>query len=108
MVDNTYVRAEAVVHYDFAELCRITAINDDFLLELVEHGVLEPQGRTQQEWRFTHEQLRLCRRALGLRRDLEVNVPGIGLTLQLLQELEQLRTKVAVLERACPGKHISE
>jgi chaperone modulatory protein CbpM len=103
VVDKAYILAEAVVHYDFAELCRITAINDDFLLELVAHGVLEPQGgRTPREWRFTHDQLRLCQRALGLRRDLDVNVPGIGLTLQLLRELEDLRRKVAVLERACP------
>ncbi|MGI9287940.1 MAG: chaperone modulator CbpM [Pseudomonadales bacterium] len=103
MIEKTYILAESVVNYNFAELCRITAINDDFLLELVEHGVLEPQGQTQQEWRFTQEQLRLCRRAQGLRRDLDINVPGIGLTLQLLQELEQLRRKVAVLERAWPG-----
>ena len=102
MADKAYILAEAVAHYNFTELCRITAVSDDFILELVAYGVLEPQGRTQQEWRFTHDQLRLCQRALGLQRDLNVNVPGIGLTLQLLQEIEQLRKKVTLLERACP------
>ncbi len=102
MADKAYILAEAVMYYDFTELCRITAVSDDFILELVAYGVLEPQGRTRQEWRFTHDQLRVCQRALGLQRDLDVNVPGIGLTLQLLQELEQLRKKVALLERACP------
>ncbi|HID72446.1 TPA: chaperone modulatory protein CbpM [Candidatus Micrarchaeota archaeon] len=103
MTEKTYIVAESVVHYDFDEMCRLTAVKGEFLLELVDHGVLEPHGQTQPEWRFTQEQLRLCRRALSLRRDLDVNVPGIGVTLQLLQEVEQLRKKVALLEQGWHG-----
>lgn len=103
MAEESCYHAEAVVHYDLEQLCRLTMINDDFLLELVAHGVLEPQGRSPQEWRFSDRQLRLCQRAKVLQRDLDVNVPGIGLTLQLLEELEQLRKKLAVLERDWAG-----
>jgi chaperone modulatory protein CbpM len=38
-------------------------------------------------------------RALRLQQDLEVNLPGIALTMNLLEELDELRSRIRVLER---------
>jgi len=44
-------------------------------------------------------QVRRARRAIRLSRDLDVNLPGVGLALELLDELEDLRVRVRALER---------
>ena len=60
--------------------------------------MLEPLGHTPADWRFNQEQLRLCKRACRLQRDLGLNAQGIGLSMQLLEEIERLRRQLALLE----------
>jgi chaperone modulatory protein CbpM len=43
------------------------------------------------EWRFSGAALRRARIALRLERDLGVNLPGVALALDLLEELQRLR-----------------
>jgi len=85
--------AEHVSYYDINELCKVSTVEKQFVVQLVEHGILDPKGREESEWQFAQTQLRMVRKAAALKRDLHVNVPGIGLILQLLEELEQLRSE---------------
>ena len=79
------------------DLCRMFAVEERHIVELVEEGVLGTQGAVsvvevdRTEWRFHGAQLRRARIALRLERDLGINVPGVALVLELLDELEQLR-----------------
>jgi chaperone modulatory protein CbpM len=80
-----------------ADLCRMFAVEERHIVELVEEGVLGAQGTMsvievdRTEWRFRGAELRRARIALRLERDLGINVPGVALVLELLEELEQLR-----------------
>ena len=56
------------------------------------------RGRDPARWRFHGVSIRRVRRAQRLERDLGVNTPGIALALELLEELEQLRSRVRHLE----------
>jgi chaperone modulatory protein CbpM len=79
------------------ELCRACDVHAEYIIELVEEGVLEPMGSEPRRWRFTGTEIRYTRVALRLQRDLGVNPPGIGVALQLLDEIEMLRARLREL-----------
>ena len=81
-----------------AELCRSCDLAEAQVMELVEHGVVEPQGSKPVHWRFRGTSIRRIRRAQRLERDLGVNTAGAALALDLLEELEELRTRLARFE----------
>ncbi len=87
------IRAEHITYYSVEELCQVSAVDRGFLAQLVEHGILDPQGRHERDWQFAQHQLRRARTAAALKHDLNVNVAGIGLVLELLDEIEQLRAE---------------
>jgi chaperone modulatory protein CbpM len=72
------------------ELSRLCAVERTFIIELVEEGVLEVI-EISPEWRFSGRALRRARTASRLQRDLQINLPGVALALELLDELEHLR-----------------
>ena len=79
-----------------AELSRACAIQTEFVLELIEHGVIEPEaGGAPDRWRFTSLQVRHATVAWRLQRDLGINLAGAALALQLLDEIETLRAQIA-------------
>ncbi len=75
------------------ELCKMSRVERGWVIELVEHGVVEPLGPDRTIWCFRVSELRRVRRAMRLRHDLGVNVPGIALALELLDRLERLRRR---------------
>jgi chaperone modulatory protein CbpM len=80
------------------ELCRACRLPAERVFELVEHGVIEPVGPEPGRWRFQAITLRRVRLVQRLEQDLGVNVAGAALALDLLDELETLRTRLARLD----------
>lgn len=81
-----------------AELCRACRLPAERVVELVEHGIIEPAGRAQGEWRFRAVSIRRVRSAQRLSQDLGVNIAGVALALDLLDELDQLRARLQRLD----------
>lgn len=81
------------------ELCDICHISDVLVLNFIEHDIISPLDRSAESLIFDMAQLKRLQTALRLQRDLEVNLAGIALVLELLDELEELRTKTAMLEK---------
>ena len=73
------------------ELCRSGHVDRQTVVELVEEGVLEPAGRDSGRWQFTGLAVLRLRRALVLQRDLDINLPGVALALDLMEEIDRLR-----------------
>lgn len=80
-----------------ADVCRACAVRAEFIVELVDEGVLAPQGREPHRWRFSGIHLRRASVALRLQRDLGINLAGAALALQLLDEVEALRARLRVI-----------
>lgn len=85
------------------ELSRLCAVDRTYIVELVEEGVLSVVALDASvvavdasEWRFPGSALRRARTALRLQRDLELNLPGVALALELLEELGELRRELKV------------
>jgi chaperone modulatory protein CbpM len=72
------------------ELSRLCAVDRTYIVELVEEGVLNVV-EVAPEWRFSGAALRRARQALRLQKDLDINLPGVALALELLEELQVLR-----------------
>lgn len=77
------------------ELCRACGASEHDLQVWVSEGVLEPQGQQPQEWRFAGASLRRARTASRLARDLEINAAGLALALDLLEEIDALKARLA-------------
>jgi chaperone modulatory protein CbpM len=78
------------------QLCRACGTHADWVVGLVEEGIIEPDGKELRLWRFSGVSLVRVRSALRLQRDLGVNLAGIGLALDLMEELESLRTQLKI------------
>lgn len=76
------------------QLCRACDTHAEWVISLVEEGIIEPDGKEVHLWRFSGANLVRVRSALRLQRDLGVNLAGIGLALNLIEELENLRTQL--------------
>jgi chaperone modulatory protein CbpM len=76
---------------DLVEFCSICHASEDFVLQLVAEGVIEPQGAERARWTFTGRSVQRTQVALRLHRDLDVNLPGVALALDLLEEIARLR-----------------
>ena len=96
-----------IVQLDMAEFCEATDLSDVYVIEIVEHGILEPQGRKPDEWLFDDQALIVARRAAKLRRDLELEWEGVALALELLNELEQVRAENRMLKQRL-GRFLQE
>jgi len=90
-VHLTGVILEEQVELTLADVSRSCAVHAEYIIELVEEGVLAPIGREPRAWRFTGSQVRRASIALRLQRDLGVNLAGVALALELLDELNALR-----------------
>jgi chaperone modulatory protein CbpM len=76
------------------DLSRMCAVDERHIVEFVEEGVLNVVEINTTEWHFTGAALRRARLALRLERDLELNLAGVALALQLMEELEHLRREL--------------
>lgn len=79
------------------EFSRAIHIEKEIVFEMVDYQFIRPKGNSSEEWRFDSDALRLGRIAASFYRDLEINMPGVALALELLDRIEtlehQLKTK---------------
>ena len=91
-IRGTIVEADTAL--SLGELCRACAVSAEDVIRLVEEGVIEPAGREPGRWRFEAVCVSRVGRAQRLRRDLGVNLAGAALAVDLLEELDRLRTRL--------------
>lgn len=93
----------------FHELCDACATSEEWVLQLVEEGALEPLNFTEhvkqtEQWRFTALSLQKVNTAKRLQRDLQINPAGVALALELLEQIEQLQTQLHCLQIHSPNE----
>jgi chaperone modulatory protein CbpM len=82
------------VLFTLADLCRACNASGAQLIVLVEEGVLEPVGSAPENWRFPGPSLARARAALRLWQDLDLSAAGTALVLDLLDQIEDLRSRL--------------
>ena len=94
----TGVLLDEQVFYSLREVCHVCGSQSEWVVELVEQGILQPTGAAREDWRFPGNSLHTAMRAHRLQRDLGLNLAGVALALELLDEIEALRSRIGALE----------
>ncbi|WP_374089279.1 chaperone modulator CbpM [Methylomicrobium lacus] len=87
----TGVVLDETIQFSLLELCEYAKTSQEQVIEMVEEGILEPDGASVHSWRFDTKALKRLQIAMRLQQDLGVNLPGIALVLDLLEEMDALR-----------------
>ena len=85
--------------YTLKELCKVCRVHAQFIQDLIDEGILNPQGQNPREWRFAAIEIKRIQISIRLQEDLRVNLPGTALALDLLEEIEELRRSKRRLEQ---------
>ncbi len=90
------------------ELCTACSSSAEWIIKLVEEGVIEPVNLDPADyernsvqitqWRFTTISLQRARTAIRLQNDLDINLSGVALALNLLERIEKLEAQLKRLQ----------
>jgi hypothetical protein len=92
VVATAAVVVEEQLSFTLATLCQASGASAEQVHALVGEDLLRPAGRGPADWQFGGDALPQTRRSLRLARDLELSVSGVALVLDLLAEIERLRS----------------
>ena len=85
--------------YSLQEICQRINLQEEFVVSCVDYGIADVSGNSAAEWQFSPAEIAKIQRAWRLRRDLDINFTGLGVVLDLLEDIEDLRHRVKVLEK---------
>jgi chaperone modulatory protein CbpM len=81
------------------DFCAWLRVDRHWVASLVEAGVIEPRGAAPEAWAFPASDLVRVRAVVRLVRDLDVNLAGAALIVDLVEERRRLERRIALLER---------
>ncbi len=87
------------VSFSLRDISRLCGLNAEHVLDMVNEGLIEPQGENYTVWRFSSRALWRARVATHLREDLGLNLAGAAMVLDLLEETRSLRCRLNLLEK---------
>ena len=79
------------VIYTSKAICLYHQISNDTLSDMVSWGIATPSGSTPKSWLFSQDDYDRIGSASRFKKDLDINVPGAAMALQLLEELDKVR-----------------
>ena len=80
--------------FTLADLCRSCSVPAEVINDMIEIGIIEPQGESAAKWQFSGGCLWRVTTVVRLQRDLEVNLAGAALALDLIEEVRELRRQL--------------
>jgi chaperone modulatory protein CbpM len=85
---------EEQLSFTLAALCRACGADSEQVLALVHEGVLAPSGDAPAAWHFAGASLPRARTVLRLTRELGIDLAGAAIVMDLLAEIDALRTRL--------------
>lgn len=98
LADPHNPRVDVVETLTLSELTMFCNTTADWVITLVDYGVVSPVTRSAAELEFAPKHIARARKAARLMRDLGLNVAGVALVLDLIEERDALARKLAILE----------
>ncbi|MCL9684678.1 chaperone modulator CbpM [Legionella maioricensis] len=93
------VLIEETTTISFNEVCRKYHIPKELLIEMIEQGLFPNQTTQIEQVVLDQKALRRLESAFRLHRDLGINLPGVALALDLLEEMEKMRRELEILRK---------
>ncbi|HEB83179.1 MAG TPA: MerR family transcriptional regulator [Gammaproteobacteria bacterium] len=79
------------------QLCDACSVHAEYIIDLVNEGIIEPSGVQNTHWCFNGMSIRRVRTARRLQRDLGINLAGIAMVLDLMDEMERMRSRLSLM-----------
>ncbi|MFI4919573.1 MAG: chaperone modulator CbpM [Legionellales bacterium] len=95
----TGVLIEETTTFSFIEVCHKYHLPEPLLIEMIEQGLFDQKSTDLEQIALDQKALRRIESALRLHRDLDINLPGVALALDLLDELENMQLELNILRR---------
>ncbi len=76
------------------QLCDSCAVRAEYIIDLVDEGFIEPSGVEKSHWCFSGVSIKRVQKAKRLQRDLGINLAGVALVIDLIDEIEYLRARL--------------
>lgn len=89
-----YTVLDDTTTWGITEICSLCRVEVSVVHEMVNEGVLIPEGSSPENWRFNGVSIKRIQVIRRLQNDLRVNLPGAALALDLLEELDELRAQL--------------
>ncbi len=77
------------------QLSKLCHLPPQCVIEMVDEGILEPSGASIHAWRFPFSAIGRVRKVIRFQNDLDINLAGSALVLDLLGKIEHLEAKLA-------------
>jgi chaperone modulatory protein CbpM len=99
MIVADYSQSEPLSLEELMELCQSSP---NFIQALIDFGILEAHSLPVEERAFDVNELRRIKAVQRLQRDLEINMAGAAMVLDLIDQLEEMRAKIEFFEKHFP------
>ncbi len=76
------------------QLCDACAVRAEYIVELVDEGFIDPSGVEKSHWCFSGVSMQRVQKAKRLQQDLGINLAGVALAMELIDEIERLRARL--------------
>jgi chaperone modulatory protein CbpM len=76
------------------QLCDACAGRAEYIIELVDEGFIEPSGVEKSHWCFNGISIKRVQKAKRLQHDLGINLAGVALAIELIDEIDFLRSRL--------------
>ncbi len=90
---------QRVIIFNLKEICDRCMVTREFIIQLVDYGVVDPKGDEPDKWQFTSISYLKIRKATRLKHDLSINEAGIALALELIDEREKMKQEIEHLRQ---------
>lgn len=81
------------------EICEDCDLSLVEIKSYVEEGIVEVEGNDVARWRFSQSSIIQIKRAVRLENDLGVNRAGAALALELMSQIDELKTQLKRFQR---------
>ena len=95
----TGVLIEEATFFSFNEVCIKYHIPKELLQEMVEFGLFSNKTTQIQQLQLSQKDLQKIESAFRLHRDLGINLPGVALALELLEQIDKLNNELNILRK---------
>ncbi len=99
MNQNKLLTGVIIEEMDCIQLCNQYGIPKDLLLEMIEEGLFAAPSSNLKHITLDEKAVHRIEAALRLHRDLRINLPGVVLALELLEEMESLEKELSILRK---------
>lgn len=100
------VKEKFITIVDFAEpsllsiqeACEICQVSPEFIMDLIGYDIIQSK-QPYPNLLFDLSQLKRMKMAIRLQQDLELNLSGIAIIMDLLNEMDRLRDQIHIIEK---------